>query len=85
MMQSGLANNQNAQNTTLSQVQQVLRDSGAAAMKIRNNADQSSYDKAMLLKTLTKFNENDPAQMRLLDEVLDSLNFKNGQAQKVDG
>ena len=23
--------------------------------------------------------------MRLLDEVLDTLNFKNGQAQKVDG
>ena len=23
--------------------------------------------------------------MRLLDEVLDSLNYKNGQAQKVDG
>ena len=34
----------------------------------------------MLMKTMSQFNANDPAQMRLLDEVLDSLNFKNGQA-----
>ena len=32
-----------------------------------------------------QFNENDPAQVRLLDEVLESLRYKNGQAQKVDG
>ena len=28
---------------------------------------------------------NDPNQIRLLDEVLESLRYKNGQAQKVDG
>ena len=34
---------------------------------------------------LTKFNANDPVAMKLLDDVLESLTFKNGQAQKVDG
>ena len=75
----------NTANTTLSQVQQVLHQ-GAGANGITGRI---SYDQAMAIRQINNqqmpFNENDPAQMRLLDEVLDTLNYKNGQAQKVDG